>query len=176
MLQVSVDRIGRRYWVRVRRRSTEVSELKSIVQKNVVTIQSKDIEIDRLQMELRLLRQKMYGPKSERMAIVDPDVQTHLFNEDEATADKKEEPEEEIEVEAYRKKKGGRRPLPENLPRIEEVHDIPEEEKVCGCNLTKLTLPVLYSYRISLRTVKLKSVIDNSPSPLTNILLGKNMN
>jgi len=115
----------------------EVSELKStlqsIVQKNAVTIESKDIEIDRLEMELRLLRQKMYGPKSERMALVDPEVQTHLFNEAEATADKKAEPEEEVEIEAHRRKKGGRRPLPENLPRIEEVHDIPEEEKVCGC-------------------------------------------
>jgi transposase len=110
----------------------EVSELKSIVQKNVVTIESNEIEIDRLQMELRLLRQKMYGPKSERVAIVDPEVQTHLFNEAEAT-EKQEEPAEEIEIESYRRKKGGRRPLPENLPRVEVVHDIPEEDKVCGC-------------------------------------------
>ena len=73
----------------------EVSELKSSLQKNAVTIESKDIEIDRLEMELRLLRQKMYGPKSERM-IVDPEVQTHLFNEAEATDDKEEQPAEEL--------------------------------------------------------------------------------
>ena len=50
----------------------EVSELKSIIQKNAVAIESKDIEIERLEMELGLLRQKMYGPKSEKIEIVDP--------------------------------------------------------------------------------------------------------
>lgn len=108
----------------------EVSELKSILQKNTVTIESKDIEIERLQMELRLLRQKLYGPTSERK-IIEPEIQENLFNEAEATA--KEEPAEEKETITYERKKGGRRPLPEDLPRIEEVHDIPEEEKVCGC-------------------------------------------
>jgi transposase len=106
-------------------------ELKSILQKNAVAIESKDVEIDRLEMELRLLRQKMYGPKSERMAVVDSEVQPHLFNEAEATA--KEEAAEETQIVQYERKKGGRRQLPDNLPRIEEVHDIPEEEKICGC-------------------------------------------
>jgi len=43
------------------------SHLKTILQKNAVVIESNTIEIERLEMELRLLRQKMYGPKSERM-------------------------------------------------------------------------------------------------------------
>jgi transposase len=109
----------------------EVSELKSIVQKKDVTIESNAIEIDRL--ELRLLRQKLYGPKSERMVLEDPAVQAHLFNEAEATVNEKEEPAEELQIVSYSRKKGGRRLLPANLPRIEQVHDIPEEEKVCGC-------------------------------------------
>lgn len=108
----------------------EVSELKSILQKNTVLIESKDIEIDRLQMELRLLRQKFYGPSSERK-IVEPQEQANLFNEAEAAAG--EAPAEEKQTITYERKKGGRRALPEDLPRIEEVHDIPEEEKVCGC-------------------------------------------
>ena len=111
----------------------EVSELKSIVEKNVVTIESNAIEIDRLEMELRLLRQKLYGPKSERMVLEGPAVQAHLFNEAEATATKEEEPANELQIVSYSRKKGGRRPLPDNLPRIEQVHDIAEEEKVCGC-------------------------------------------
>ena len=41
--------------------------------------------------------------------------------------------EEEVEVPAHSRKKSGRKPLPENLPRVEVVHDIAEEEKVCGC-------------------------------------------
>ncbi|MBI4844798.1 MAG: IS66 family transposase [Nitrospirae bacterium] len=107
------------------------TRLKTILQQNAVMIESKDIEIGRLEMELRLLRQKMYGPKSERMVVVDPEVQPHLFNEAEAEA--REEVAEEIQVIQYERKKGGRRALPDNLPRIEEVHDIEEEDKVCGC-------------------------------------------
>ena len=110
----------------------EVSELRSVLQKNAVTIESNAIEIERLEMELRLLRHKLYAPKSERMAVVD-DVQAHLFNEAEATTEIEEKPACEQELVSYLRKKGGRRPLPANLPRIEEVHDIPEEEKVCGC-------------------------------------------
>jgi transposase len=110
----------------------ENSQLKIILQKQDVTIESNVIEIERLEMELRLLRQKMYGPKSERMAVVAPEVQPHLFNEAEAT-EKEEEIAEGIQVIQYERKKGGRRLLPENLPRIEEVHDIPEQEKMCGC-------------------------------------------
>lgn len=107
-------------------------ELRSILQKNTITIESHVIEIDRLEMELRLLRHKLYAPKSERMTVVD-DAQAHLFNEAEAKAEPKEEAAQQIQFIQYERKKGGRRPLPENLPRIEEVHDIPEEAKVCGC-------------------------------------------
>lgn len=109
----------------------ENSELKSILQKKDIAIESKDIEIDRLQTEVRLLRQKLYAPKSERM-IIEPEVQANLFNEAEA-ATTEEEPAGQQQIASYTRKKGGRRALPENLPRIEQVHDIPEEEKVCGC-------------------------------------------
>jgi transposase len=109
----------------------ENSQLKTVLQKNAVVIESKDIEIERLEMELRLLRQKMYGPKSERI-VIDPEVQPHLFNEAEAT-EKEAEIAEEIQVIQYERKKGGRRLLPDNLQRIDQVHDIAEEEKVCGC-------------------------------------------
>ena len=110
----------------------ENSELRSILQKNAVAIESNAIEIERLEMELRLLRHKLYAPKSERMAAAD-EVQAHLFNEAEATTEIEEKPTEEQELVTYRRKKGGRRLLPANLPRIEEVHDIAEEAKICGC-------------------------------------------
>lgn len=111
----------------------EVSELKSTLQKKDVKIESQVIEIARLETELRLLRQKLYGPKSERITVVEPILQANLFNEAEATLEKEEKQPEELEIASHKRKKGGRRPLPENLPRIEEVHDIPDEEKVCGC-------------------------------------------
>jgi transposase len=46
---------------------------------------------------------------------------------------KEERPVETIEVSPHRRRKRGRRPLPSSLPREEILHDIPEEEKVCGC-------------------------------------------
>jgi len=47
---------------------------------------------------------------------------------------------ETVVVEKHTRKKTGRKPLPDNLPREEVVHDIPEEEKVCacGCQLTRI--------------------------------------
>jgi transposase len=111
----------------------EVSDLKSTLQVKDVKIESQVIEIARLETELRLLRQKLYGPKSERITVVEPILQANLFNEAEAMLEMEEKQPEELEIASHKRKKGGRRPLPENLPRIEEVHDIPDEEKVCGC-------------------------------------------
>ncbi|RME60756.1 IS66 family transposase, partial [Candidatus Parcubacteria bacterium] len=112
----------------------EVIYLKSTLQEKAATIESQEAEIKRLEMEVRLLRQKLYGVRSERRVVVDPEVQGRLFNEAEAGA-KEEEAAEDTEVIQYerRKKKGGRRPLPEGLPRIEKVHDISEEDKICKC-------------------------------------------
>ena len=48
------------------------------------------------------------------------------------------EAEEEITGPAHtRRKKGGRSPLPADLPRVEVVHDVPEEEKICACGCAK---------------------------------------
>jgi hypothetical protein len=44
-----------------------------------------------------------------------------------------EEPQEPetIDVPAHRRIKSGRKPLPDDRPRIEVIHDLPEEDKVC---------------------------------------------
>jgi len=48
--------------------------------------------------------------------------------------DIEKEPEEEnVEITGHSRKKKGRKPLPKDLPRVEVVHDIAEEEKVCQC-------------------------------------------
>ncbi len=36
-------------------------------------------------------------------------------------------------IPAHTRKKRGRKPLPEHLPRVEIIHDLPEEQKVCAC-------------------------------------------
>ncbi|MBK6604148.1 MAG: hypothetical protein IPG24_01440 [Leptospiraceae bacterium] len=42
---------------------------------------------------------------------------------------------ETIHVKSFARKKVGRKPLPEHLPRGKEeiIHDIPESEKICNC-------------------------------------------
>ena len=57
--------------------------------------------------------------------------QLQLFNEAEALAETK--PEKTIEVKSHRRKKGGKKRLPDNLPTEVVEYDVTEEEKVCPC-------------------------------------------
>jgi len=90
-----------------------------------------------LQEEIRLLKAMLFGRKSEKHPLRDLG-QLPLFDmpepEDAGQA------EEVIEVSGHARKKQGRKPLPEDLPRVEVVHDLSEEEKVCqcGCRLTRI--------------------------------------
>jgi transposase len=88
-----------------------------------LTIQKKDAEIQLLQERLRKQRIGFLGPSSETLS----DLQLELLAEEEPSATR-----EEVEAESRRepistsrpperKPHPGRRPLPENLPRVEEV-------------------------------------------------------
>lgn len=88
-------------------------------------------QIDLLHEELRLAYAKFFGKKSEVFRGLNP--QLPLFDIPEPEDIEKEPEEEHVEVPAHSRKKKGRKPLPEELPRVEVVHDIAEEEKVCQC-------------------------------------------
>jgi transposase len=102
------------------------------------TVSAYSEEISQLREYIRLLKSQRFGSKSERST---PD-QMGLFNEAEVIADggadgesdvQAESDEPGIEVPAHtRRKRGGRKPLPDFLPREEVLHDVPEEEKVCS--------------------------------------------
>ena len=83
--------------------------------------------IENLEEALRLIRHQVFGRKSEAT----PREQLGLFNEAEAILDAEESEQAEVRVPAHTRQRGGRRPLPEALPRIEILHDLPEAEKVC---------------------------------------------
>jgi transposase len=87
-----------------------------------------------LEDELRLLRHKLFGRRSEQLTAEDLQ-QASLFDEAEwiDEQEKPKPPETTIEVSAHRRRKRGRKPLPADLPREEVLHDIPEEEKICTC-------------------------------------------
>jgi transposase len=87
-----------------------------------------------LEDELRLLRHKIFGRRSERFSV-EEQLQSRLFDEAERGDEEQrpELPEPTVEVAAHSRAKRGRRPLPANLPREEVLHDIPEQEKICSC-------------------------------------------
>lgn len=109
-----------------------VEELKSIIVRQYSTI-------DNQRSTIQELKKIVFGSKSEKRTPEEI-TQGLLFNESEYLADKKK-PETKITVKSYRrKKKRGRKPLPDNLPSVNVVHDLPEDEKTCtcGCRLKKI--------------------------------------
>ena len=87
--------------------------------------------IHSLEEEIRLMLQKRFGSSSEKRDI----NQLGLFNEAEAPESEDDEAQVETttisEVQAHKRVRGKRAPLPEFLPRVEEVHDLDDEQKVC---------------------------------------------
>ena len=88
-----------------------------------------------LEEENALLRQRLFGRKSEQTA--DPATpQLALFNEAENASEAVDEDIEE-EVLAPTKRRGKRKPLPADLPRIEVIHELPAHELTCVCGCRK---------------------------------------
>lgn len=85
-------------------------------------------EIDYLKEQNALLTLQLYGKKSEKFTLSDPDQLTFLESQAEAEIEL-----QKIIVPAHNRKKSGRKPLPEELPRVEVIHDLTDEEKICSC-------------------------------------------
>jgi transposase len=96
--------------------------------------------IAKLQSELLGLKIQLFSPRKERFQP-DPDNQPFLFDEAEdlVTSGSQDQDSDEDADEGDNaakptsgKKRGQRKPLPENLTRIRTVFDLPESEKVCA--------------------------------------------
>lgn len=102
------------------------AELAEIILSNVK-------EIERLNEEVRLLRQLLFAPKSEKLPV-GKYPQLSLFDMPENPPEEEDEKVDTIIVpEHTRKKNSGRKALPDNLPRVDRIHDISEDDKMCGC-------------------------------------------
>ena len=88
---------------------------------------------DHLHDMVRLLQNEIFGRKSEVRPVIDPN-QLQLFMPPEPV--EPIQPDESITIKGHARKKRGRKPLPEDLTRVEVVHDLPEEEKQCECGAT----------------------------------------
>jgi len=81
-----------------------------------------------LQEQLNLALARRYAASSEKIS---PN-QLRFFNEAEDDIESTESSEEEtITVPAHKRKKRGRKKLPDNLPRVKVIHDLPEGERFC---------------------------------------------
>lgn len=108
----------------------DTSSLKKIIAEQYHEYQKVQEKINHLEEMVRLLRNELFGRKSEVRR--EPDAsQLHLFTPPEAPP--VPEPSEDVVIEAHTRKKRGRKPLPADLPREEVTHDITEEEKQCAC-------------------------------------------
>jgi len=56
---------------------------------------------------------------------------------DDHAASKTQTSEDTVVIAAHARKKRGRKALPKNLPRIDIIHDLSEEDKQCGCGQRK---------------------------------------
>ncbi len=86
-----------------------------------------------LQEQLNLAIAKRYAASSEKI----PADQLHLFDEAEVETDDESSPladddnDSTTVAEHTRKKKTGRKPLPDSLVRIDEIHELFEAERIC---------------------------------------------
>ena len=112
----------------------DIDALKSLVAGQVARNEQLTTENQRyktqiltLQEQLNLALAKRYAASSEKIS---PD-QVCMFNEAEAAVESAPDADDEIIVPAHTRKKRGRKPLPDNLPRIDVVHELPKSERHC---------------------------------------------
>ena len=93
-------------------------------------------KIHHLEDRIRLLQNELFGRKSEKRY---PDDHRQLPIFEHPVPDTAERIiDKTIVVAEHQRAKRGRKPLPHDLPRVDVIHDVAEEEKVCACG-TRLT-------------------------------------
>lgn len=91
-----------------------------------------------LEEENALLRHRLFGRKSEQTEDA-ASPQLALFNEAESLAEPVAEDAEEESAKPA-KRRGQRKALPADLPRIDVIHELPEHELTCACGCRKHTM------------------------------------
>ncbi|HIC85019.1 MAG TPA: IS66 family transposase, partial [Desulfobacterales bacterium] len=124
-----------------------VDELKAI-------ILDYQAEVERLEEHIRILRACIFGRKSEKTPRT-PVNQKTLFDMPEPETPPSEE---KIEIRSHKRKKPGRKPIPEDLPREEKVIDIPEEEKTCACGAELVRIGEEVSEKLDIIPARVKVI------------------
>lgn len=138
---------------------------------DVLQARQSDLDkITQLQEQVALLRHKLFSPKSERSPEDADSPQLAMFNEAEELIEEPTAAPSEAEAEevvAPVKRRGKRKPLPANLPRVEIIHDLPEHELTCACGACKQVIGEETSEQLEIipMQVRVRSVTSARPTP-----------
>jgi transposase len=114
----------------------DVDALKALVAEQVARNAQLQSRVLTLQEQLNLALARRYAASSEKLS---PD-QIRLFDEAEVDTQAAVPTEDEtVTVPGHTRRKRGRKPLPETLPRVEVIHDLPDNEQVCPHDGNALT-------------------------------------
>ncbi len=122
----------------------DLEGLKSLAHQQQQQIEQQSQFIERLLEQIKLARHQHFGVRSERFS---PDQIQLAFNEAEASVAAEQavsdnsQNDDALTVSSYRRSKGGRRPLPAELPRVEVVHALDDE--ACTCDVCQAHLEVI---------------------------------
>lgn len=116
-----------------------VIDLQKIIDDLLQKEKSYQSEIKILNEQIKYLQAQLFGRKSEKQPVESNEMQLSLFEmpEEEFPIGDQLEKDEEIDIPAHKRKKRGRRPIPDNLPVVDAVHDIDDADKVCECGCLK---------------------------------------
>jgi len=90
-------------------------------------------KIHYLEEQLRLFKNELFGRSSEKRHEPHPDQLPLFAGDDDQTAAGEQPRDDKIVIAAHVRKKRGRKPLPKDLPRVDIIHDLSEDEKQCAC-------------------------------------------
>ena len=90
-------------------------------------------KIHYLEEQLRLLKNELFGRSTERRTLPHPDQLPLFENDNDQATEQAPTDQGTIAIAAHVRKKRGRKPLPKDLPRIDIIHDLREDEKQCAC-------------------------------------------
>ena len=118
---------------------TRIRDLERQVDETSATAEELQRALACLKEEYLVLKRLLYGPRRERLTE-DPNQQ-HLFDTNAGLSVPLPEPVVENQTQSPHHRKGhGRRPIPDHVPRRDVLHDVPDEERTCGCGREKVKI------------------------------------
>ncbi|ACN17010.1 transposase (IS66 family protein) [Desulforapulum autotrophicum HRM2] len=143
--------------------SEKVNELQKIIDSYLRKEKEYLSEIDILNEQIRCLKDKLFGRKSEKKPVDDKQLSLFDLPEEDFPIVEESEEDDEIVVPEHKRKKRGRKPIPEDLPRIEVIHDIDEAEKLCKCGCLKTCIGEEVSEQLDIVPSKIQVIRNVRP-------------